>query len=568
MIRVEHLKKEYISKNKIKSRGIVDVSFTLPSTGFVFVLGKSGSGKSTLLNLLGTLDKKTDGKIYIDNKDLDTFKKDEIDYYRSSYCGFIFQDYQLIDELTVKENISIALEINDDNDEKEKRVQEIINDLELNGLENKFTNELSGGQKQRVSIARALIKKPKLILCDEPTGNLDKKTSLVIMNLLKKISSDCLVFMVTHDENSSLIYADRRIILEEGLIIKDEYRSPSYKNEFYIENEVAFLPFNKQLSEEECLKLNEELSNGKVKRFKNINNGFSPFENTIEEENDDSFRAKSNKFNKKSLNKLTKIYFKKNLFASIFTTTVLSLLTILVILIQTLLSFDASRIYLDNINQEMVIASKIDTKDPIEQVGCFLHLSSNDEEKIFSNNDKIYKVFNYTPYVFGNQTSAEEGYFRTLYTFTDSNPIYPTFFNGTAVVDDDFLFSAYNVSNENKENIIAGSLDDTRDSLHVIITDFMADAILNVFQNVYPDYDYEDLIGPLYIYQNHKFSDLKKGYIGCIIKTNYKEKYKKIIDLYEQAKKENFKKEIIEEIVSLDEYVDYCSEFYYGRLSL
>lgn len=366
MIRVEHLKKEYISKNKIKSRGIVDVSFVLPSTGFVFVLGKSGSGKSTLLNLLGTLDKKTDGKIYIDNKDLDTFKKDEIDYYRSSYCGFIFQDYQLIDELTVKENISIALEINDDNDEKEKRVEEIINDLELNGLENKFTNELSGGQKQRVSIARALIKKPKLILCDEPTGNLDKKTSLVIMNLLKKISSDCLVFMVTHDENSSLIYADRRIILEEGLIIKDEYRSPSYKNEFYIENEVAFLPFNKQLSEEECLKLNEELSNGKVKRFKNINNGFSPFEDAIEEENDDSFSAKSNKFNKKSLNKLTKIYFKKNLFASIFTTTVLSLLTILVILIQTLLSFDASRIYLDNINQEMVIASKIDTKDPVE----------------------------------------------------------------------------------------------------------------------------------------------------------------------------------------------------------
>ena len=102
MIEVKHLKKTYLGKKKEKSRGLVDVSFSLPSNGFVFVLGKSGSGKSTLLNLLGKLDEKTSGTILIEGKDLDTFTESEINYYRSSYCGFIFQDYQLINELSVK----------------------------------------------------------------------------------------------------------------------------------------------------------------------------------------------------------------------------------------------------------------------------------------------------------------------------------------------------------------------------------------------------------------------------------------------------------------------------------
>ena len=247
MIQVKNLKKTYIGKGKVKSRGLVDVSFTLPSKGFVFVLGISGSGKSTLLNLLGKLDEKTEGKIYIEGKDLDTFTKEEIDYYRSNYCGFIFQDYQLINELTVKENIALSLELISDFQDKEERIKEILKKVELTGYENKYPNELSGGQKQRVSIARALIKNPKLILCDEPTGNLDKKTSVAILNLLKETSKTCLVFMVSHDEKNSLIYAQRRIIIEEGLVINDEIRDDSFKNKFYIEEGKAYIPYEKEI---------------------------------------------------------------------------------------------------------------------------------------------------------------------------------------------------------------------------------------------------------------------------------------------------------------------------------
>ncbi len=155
MIQVEHLKKTYVGKNHAQSRGIVDVSFALPSTGFVFVLGKSGSGKSTLLNLLGALDDKTDGKIFLEGKDLDSFSGEELDSYRSSYCGFIFQDYQLIPELTVKENVSLAVDIISDLKDKETRVQEMLEKVDLAGYENRYPNELSGGQKQRVSIARS-----------------------------------------------------------------------------------------------------------------------------------------------------------------------------------------------------------------------------------------------------------------------------------------------------------------------------------------------------------------------------------------------------------------------------
>ncbi|MGM9858222.1 MAG: ATP-binding cassette domain-containing protein, partial [Bacilli bacterium] len=126
MIEVQHLKKTYTGKKKEKSRGLTDVSFVLSSTGFVFVLGKSGSGKSTLLNLLGNLDEKTEGKIFIDGKDFDTFTDKEIDFYRSTYCGFIFQDYQLINELTVKENIALSLELIDDLEDKENRISNII----------------------------------------------------------------------------------------------------------------------------------------------------------------------------------------------------------------------------------------------------------------------------------------------------------------------------------------------------------------------------------------------------------------------------------------------------------
>ena len=274
MIEIKHLKKTYISKDKSKSRGLVDVSFTLPSSGFVFVLGKSGSGKSTLLNRLGTLDEPTSGEILVDGKDISCFTDEERSYYRSSYCGFVFQDYQLINELTVRENVMLSLDIVSDTKDKKERADRALKEMGLFDYGDKYPNELSGGQKQRVSIARALVKNPKLVLCDEPTGNLDKRTSKAILDRLKERSKTCLVFMVSHDPEASLAYADRRIRLQDGLVINDERRKEEYKNQAHIKDGVFYLPYQKELTVEERNRAKKGISDGSIKTLGQIGNGF------------------------------------------------------------------------------------------------------------------------------------------------------------------------------------------------------------------------------------------------------------------------------------------------------
>ena len=285
MIEIKNLTKIYKNKNKTNTKALNDVSFSLPDSGFVFILGKSGSGKSTLINLLGDLDSKTSGDILVDGESLYTLNNEKRREYKASYSGFIFQDYRLINELTVKENILISLEIINDIYNKDNRLKEVLRKVDLDGYEDKMVNELSGGEKQRVAIARALIKNPKIILCDEPTGNLDKNTSIKILDILKDISKTCLIFMVSHDESAILKYASRRIILEEGKIIKDEIRNVDYKNECSVENGTLFLPFEKNLSDEEKEKIKQDLKNNNIKRIEQLDNGFKENHTTYKSEN-------------------------------------------------------------------------------------------------------------------------------------------------------------------------------------------------------------------------------------------------------------------------------------------
>ena len=238
MIQIEHLKKTYVGKKHALSRGLVDVSFTLPATGFVFVLGKSGSGKSTLLNLLGALDDKTDGKILIEGKDLDSFTAEELDSYRSSYCGFIFQNYQLIPELTVEENVSLALDIVSDLQDKDARVHAILEKVDLLGFENRYPSELSGGQRQRVSIARALVTGPSIICMDEPLSNLDAKLRVQLRNELKKMQREfgITTIYVTHDQEEALTLSDRIAVFNKGYI--EQIGTP---NEIYNHSKTEFV---------------------------------------------------------------------------------------------------------------------------------------------------------------------------------------------------------------------------------------------------------------------------------------------------------------------------------------
>lgn len=193
-----------------------DVSFSIDQHEMVVILGPSGAGKSTLLNIMGGMDHVTDGKVYMDGLDISNYSEKELTDYRAKNIGFIFQFYNILPTLTVKENVDLIRDVV----KNAKDSTEILNKVGLGGQENKFPNQLSGGEQQRVSIARAIAKNPKLLLCDEPTGALDSNTGVEILKLLRECTGENTVVIVTHN---SLIadVADRVIRLKNGKIIEN-----------------------------------------------------------------------------------------------------------------------------------------------------------------------------------------------------------------------------------------------------------------------------------------------------------------------------------------------------------
>lgn len=220
MLELRNLSRVYKQRNGPQVNALDDVSLTFNEKGMIFVLGKSGSGKSTLLNVIGGLDKYTSGELFIKGKSTKSFKQNEFDSYRNTMVGFIFQEYNVLDDFTVGQNIGIALEL-----QGKKATSETINEyltlLDMTGYANRKPNTLSGGQKQRVAIARALVKNPEIIMADEPTGALDSATGEQLFKALKQLSLEKLVIVVTHDHDFANRYGDRIIEFSDGKIIRD-----------------------------------------------------------------------------------------------------------------------------------------------------------------------------------------------------------------------------------------------------------------------------------------------------------------------------------------------------------
>ncbi len=223
MLETKGLYKVYKPKKGVPVTALQDVNIRFPDKGMVFLLGKSGSGKSTLLNVLGGLDRYDRGEIIIKGVSSRDFRQKHFDSYRNTYVGFIFQEYNILEDFTVGANIALALQL-----QGKKATDEAINEIlcavDLEGYGARRPGELSGGQKQRVAIARALVKSPEIIMADEPTGALDSVTGRQVLETLKKLSSDRLVIVVSHDRDFAERYADRIIELADGAVIRDVER--------------------------------------------------------------------------------------------------------------------------------------------------------------------------------------------------------------------------------------------------------------------------------------------------------------------------------------------------------
>ncbi len=221
ILRVENLCKNY-GKGETLVKALDNVSFTAEKGEFIAIVGSSGSGKSTLLHILGGVDRPTSGKVFVDGVDVYQLNETNLAIFRRRQVGLIYQFYNLIPILNVKENITLPILL--DNKKPDlKYLDELIETLGLTNRVSHLPNELSGGQQQRVSIGRALMNRPALLLADEPTGNLDSKASREIVELLKLSNQKYkqTIIMITHDHNLAL-NADRIITLEDGKIISDE----------------------------------------------------------------------------------------------------------------------------------------------------------------------------------------------------------------------------------------------------------------------------------------------------------------------------------------------------------
>ena len=557
MIVIKNLSKEYISNNKTSHLALNDVSFTLPSRGMVFIIGKSGSGKSTLLNILGGLDSPTIGKIVVDGNDFDKFHVRDFDNYRNTYLGFIFQDFHLLDNLNVQQNVTLALDLQ--GKKNKKALKEVLKQVDLEGFEKRYPNELSGGQQQRVAIARAIIKKPRLVLADEPTGNLDSKTSKQVLNALKEISKNTLVIIVSHNKDDANNYADRIIELSDGKIIHDVQRKAQYEFSL-IEDKTINFPHNVRLSNEELRKINDEVKKGGY-QISQKNDMFTETNRFYEKGKYVKLKPGHIKPNKTIY--LANKYTKGQYLNSIFTSLIIGFMVIMIALCQVFSTFNSSGLIksiLQDSDQTAFVLQKGYYEGNIYPKLNTTHVVPIDDEDIqqYYNHGyegNVYKLYNHT-LPFSNQSCESPAEWMETVEFTDFTNLYINIGRGVLECDLDFLNKKYGVDGEVK--VLAGSLNDDFKPYGVIITDYLADAMIYHTPSLRllpKEVAYNKIVNASNI--------ANRGSYKAIISTNYMERYKKIVDVfllkYSYEEKNDFKAEL-DKLKKSDEFAEFINE--------
>ena len=236
ILKVDKIQKYYGNKDNI-TKAIDGISFEVEEGEFIGIMGASGSGKTTLLNCISTIDHVSSGHIYLENEDITEIKEENISRFRRKNLGFIFQDFNLLDTLTIEENIALILTINKlPPKDIDRKVQDIALRLGILDILNKYPYQVSGGQKQRAAASRAIVNSPKIILADEPTGSLDSKAAIQLLEIMKDMQTkmNATILMVTHDPLSAS-YCSKILFLKDGKIFNRIERGEKQRKEFYNE---------------------------------------------------------------------------------------------------------------------------------------------------------------------------------------------------------------------------------------------------------------------------------------------------------------------------------------------
>ena len=544
MIIVKNLTKVYKSKKAKICVALNNVSFSLPSKGLVFVVGKSGSGKSTMLNLLGGLDSLTSGEINVFGNQLNEYSESELYSFRSNIVGFVFQDFHLLDDLTVADNVRLSLRLMAEDDDE--RVEKALESVELLEYKDRYPRELSGGQQQRVAIARALVKNPDVIFADEPTGNLDSNTTEQIIKLIKEISKEKLVVVVSHNLFDAYEYADRIIELSEGRIINDLVINEKYENAVEVKDNKVIIPMLKRFKQDELDSLLSICKRDEILKIEQSNNKFKQ-----KEQKEEPLQAKVPQKKTKGLSffnsvKFSAMFGKRRIIGFLLSAIFASILICVLSLAQSIANFDAKSMAVDSMTEGSVYAVRKDLDTLSGQVHARV-ITDEDFAKIkqASPDAKLYKLYMSGLYINGYTIGLQK-----VPNITQSG-LHIVETSGTLETNEEYAKKLLRLDNL---GIYRGSVEQNTGGIY--ITDFVADSF--IFYGKAENYD--EILGQQFEGSNDYWPD---GYVNGIINTSYKEKYKRVIDQINSMTKES---PLTEEIISFLDYVNQALaiSYYFG----
>jgi ABC-type lipoprotein export system ATPase subunit len=514
MIKIDNVSRLYPGETPV--RALDEVNLTFPEKGMIFIIGKSGSGKSTMLNILAGFDKPTMGDIVFNDRKLNELSYIELDYYRNSTIGFVFQDYCLVESFTAYQNIRMSYDYQNKRITK-KEMDKILASVGMEGYGKRLPKQLSAGQKQRIAIARALAKNPKVLLADEPTGNLDSKTTVQILDLLKEISKERLVIIVSHNKNDAIKYGDRIIELSNGKVKSDKYRNENFDNSYKSSDNEITLPAKGRLTEEQINEINDKIksNNGAIKLSRELDE-FLDYPN-LDDSNEEyeSVKTKMGWFN---VLKYSWLFFKNHLLSFALVIMIVTCLIVTLSISIQFANYDGNLQYQEIVEDKefksMIIRDKSLEEIEDNNLGdSLIELTDERKEELLSN----YNINSYDIYAY-EMPITQQGLYYKKAEFGKGNVLSVN----NLVVCDDNLINLLFADESGNVKLLAGEIKADGDG--IIISDYVADLLILAFR-FYGMPNYESIIKD----ETHltKYWGVK---IDAIIDTNYKEVHKAALD--------------------------------------